>query len=79
MLAYLFVLLAIAVRFLPHPLSFTPVAAALLFFGARGPRRQLWMPLVLLAVSDVILTKAVYAYVFTWDQLVTWAWYAAIL
>jgi hypothetical protein len=79
MLAYLFVVLAIAVRFLPHPLSFTPVAAALLFFGARGPRRQMWMPLALLAVSDVILTKAVYAYVFNWDQLVTWVWYAAIL
>ena len=79
MLAYLFVLLAVAVRFLPHPLSFTPVAASLLFFGARGPRRQIWMPLVLLAVSDVILTKAVYAYVFSWDHFVTWAWYAAIL
>jgi len=79
MLAYLFVVVAIAVRFLPHPLSFTPVAASLLFFGARGPRRQMWMPLVLLVVSDVILTKAVYAYVFAWDQIVTWCWYAAIL
>jgi uncharacterized protein DUF6580 len=79
MLAYLFVVLAIAVRFLPHPLSFTPVAASLLFFGARGSRRQMWMPLVLLVVSDVILTKAVYAYVFAWDQFVTWAWYATIL
>jgi hypothetical protein len=79
MLAYLFVVLAIAVRFLPHPLSFTPVAASLLFFGARGARRQMWMPLVLLIVSDVILTKAVYAYVFAWDQFVTWAWYVAIL
>ena len=79
MLAYLFVVLAIAVRFLPHPLSFTPVAASLLFFGARGSRRQIWMPLVLLVVSDLILTKAVYAYVFAWDQFVTWAWYAAIL
>jgi len=27
MLAYLFVIFAIALRFLPHPLSFTPVAA----------------------------------------------------
>ena|ERR1700693_4382193 len=79
MLAYLFVVLAIAVRFLPHPLSFTPVAASLLFFGARSSRRQMWMPLLLLVVSDVILTKAVYAYVFAWDQIVTWAWYAAIL
>jgi len=79
MLAYLFVLLAVAVRFLPHPLAFTPVAAALLFFGARGPRRQLWVPLALLAASDVILTKLVYAYPFSLDHFVTWGWYAAML
>jgi hypothetical protein len=80
MLAYLFVVFAIAVRFLPHPMAFTPVTAALLFFGARGSRRQIWVPLALLAVSDVILTKAVYAYpTFSWDHYVTWAWYAAML
>jgi hypothetical protein len=79
MLAYVFVVLAVAVRFLPHPWSFTPVAGALLFFGARGPRRQFWFPFALLAVSDVVLTKLVYTYPFTWDHYVTWAWYAAIL
>jgi len=79
MLAYLFVLVAIAVRFMPHPLAFTPVAAALLYFGARGSRRQLWVPFALLAASDVILTKFVYAYQFSWDHYVTWLWYAAIL
>src|SRR5271157_1083946 len=88
MLAYLFVLLAIAVRFLPfagslnvlpHAWHFTPLAASLLFFGARGSRRQFWIPLVLLAATDVILTKYIYAYAITWDHLVTWAWYAAIL
>ncbi len=79
MLAYVFVLFAVAVRFMPHPLAFTPVAAALLYFGARGPKRQLWVPLALLAVSDVILTKAGYSYPLTWDHFVTWAWYAAIL
>ena len=79
MLAYLFVLFAVAVRFMPHPLAFTPVAAALLYFGARGPKRQLWAPLALLAVSDVILTKILYSYPLTWDHFVTWAWYAAIL
>src|SRR5262249_35897512 len=72
-------LLAVAVRFMPHPWTFTPVAGALLFFGARGPRRQFWIPVVLLATSDVILTKLVYAYPFIWDNFVTWAWYAAIL
>jgi hypothetical protein len=79
MLAYVFVIFAVAVRFLPHPLAFTPVAAALLFFGARGSRRQMWIPLVLLGASDVVLTKYVYAYPVTWDHIVTWAWYAAIL
>src|ERR1700683_4478834 len=88
MLPYLFVLLAIAVRFLPfagplnilpHAWHFTPIAASLLFFGARGSKRQLWIPLVLLAATDVVLTKFIYSYAFSWDHLVTWAWYAAIL
>jgi hypothetical protein len=79
MLAYLFVILAIAVRFLPHPLAFTPVGAALLFFGAKGPRRQMWLPVALLAASDVVLTTMVYHYPVTWDHFVTWAWYAAMI
>jgi hypothetical protein len=88
MLAYLFVLFAIAVRFLPfagsvnilpHAWHFTPLAASLLFFGARGSRRQMWIPLVLLAATDVVLTKFGYSMPVTWDHLVTWVWYAAIL
>jgi hypothetical protein len=88
MLAYLFVLLAIAVRFLPfagplnflpHAWHFTPVAASLLFFGARGSRRQMWIPVVLFAAADVVLTTLIYRFPLTWDQLVTFAWYAAIL
>jgi Family of unknown function (DUF6580) len=88
MLAYLFILFAIAVRFLPfagpmnflpHAWHFTPLGASLLFFGARGSRRQMWLPLVLLAATDVVLTKFAYSYPFSWDHLVTWAWYAAML
>ena len=87
MLPYLFVLLAIAVRFLPfagshflpHAWHFTPLGASLLYFGARGARRQMWVPLVLLAATDVVLTKFIYASYFSWDHLVTWAWYAAML
>ena len=81
MLAYLFIALAVAVHLtlLPHPWMFTPVVGSLLFFGARGPRRQLWIPFALLAVSDVLLDKFVYHYPFLWDQFITWAWYAAIL
>lgn len=79
MLAYIFVILAVAVRFLPHPMAFTPVGASLLFFGARGPRRQMWLPLALFAASDLILTTMVYRYPFTWDHYVTFAWYAGML
>lgn len=79
MLAYIFLLFAVAVRFLPHPLAFTPVGAALLFFGSRSSRKQMWIPLALLAGSDVILTTLVYRYPFSWDHFVTWAWYAAML
>jgi hypothetical protein len=79
MLAYLFVVLAVAVRFMPHPWMFTPVVGSLLFFGARGSRRQLWIPFVLLAASDIVLTRLVYSYPFTWDHYVTFAWYAAVL
>jgi len=79
MLAYVFVILAVAVRFMPHPLAFTPVGAALLFFGARGPRRQMWVPLVMLAASDVFLTTMFYKYPFSWDHFVTWGWYAVML
>lgn len=79
MLAFVFVILAVIVRFVPHPWAFTPVAASLLFFGAYQSRRNMWFPLVLLAGSDVVLTKFVYVYAFTWDHFVTWAWYAAIL
>lgn len=88
MLAYLLVMLAIAIRFLPfagplnflpHAWHFTPLAASLLYFGARGSKRQMWIPVVLLAAADVVLTKFIYSYPLSWDLLVTWAWYAAIL
>lgn len=80
MLAFVFVLLAIAVRLDPHHiLAFTPVGAALLYFGARGPRKLIWLPLTLFAAADVYLTIYQYHYAFNADQYVTWAWYAAIL
>ncbi len=79
MLAYIFVLFALVFRFMPHPLAFTPVGAALLFFGARAPRHRMWIPLALLAASDVVLTTMVYRYPFSWDHFVTWAWYAGML
>jgi hypothetical protein len=81
MLAYLFLAIAVAVhlRFIPLPFSFTPVVGALLYFGARMPRRQMWIPVVLLAASGVYLTRVTYGYPLTADHLITWAWYAAMV
>jgi hypothetical protein len=79
MLAYLFVVLALIARFVAVPVGVTPVTGSLLFFGAYGSRRQMWFPFAMLAVSDVVLTKFVYHFVFSWDHFVTWAWYAAII
>jgi len=80
MLAFVFVLFAIAVRLDPtHILSFTPVGAALLYFGARGPRKLVWLPLTLFAATDVYLTVFHYHYAFGAEYYVTWLWYAAII
>src|SRR3954471_19436973 len=83
MLAYLFIVVALLFRWLNvsglpiHLLNFTPVAAALLFFGARQPRTRIWVPVGLLALSDVLLNLH-YGYKFTPDFFVTIAWYAGI-
>lgn len=79
MLPYLYLLVAVVARFLPHAFSFTPVGAALLFFGARGERKRLWIPVLVLAATDVALNRFVYGYPFTADLLLTWAWYAGIV
>jgi hypothetical protein len=79
MLAYIFLIFGVAVRFIPHPWMFTPVTGSLLFFGARGSRRQLWIPFVVYAASDVLLTRLVYSYPFTLDHFVAFAWYAGVL
>jgi len=81
MLAYLYVVLAIAARVLAGTgtLSlhgFTPLGASLLFFGWRMPRKQFWIPVALLIGTDVYLNFFRYHMALTWDQAVVWAWYA---
>lgn len=80
-LAYLFVVFAVLVhaRFLAMPFHFTPVAAALLFFGARMPRSKMITPVALLIACDIYLNKFVYGYALGWDQTVVWAWYLGIM
>jgi hypothetical protein len=52
------------------------VGAALLFFGARQPRKQMWIPVLLLAASDIALNLFVYHFPITWETFVSTAWYA---
>lgn len=81
MLAYLFLAFAVAVhaRFLPLPFSFAPVTAALLYFGARRPRREMWVPVVALAAAGLYLSRSYYGYAFSADLFITWAWYAGMV
>jgi hypothetical protein len=79
MLAYLFIVIAVAVRLLPHPWHLTPIGAALLFFGAKRPVREWIAPLALLAATDVYLTTMQYHMHVSVDHLLTWAWYLAAL
>lgn len=80
MLAYVYILFALLMR-IPHEThvwNFAPVTAALLYFGARGSRRAMWFPLAFLIASDVLLDRF-YSYPLSWDLLLTWGWYAAML
>jgi hypothetical protein len=79
MLAVLFVVLAVAVRFLPHVGNFTPVGAALLFFGAKQPRKHMWFPVALLALSDIALNRFVYHFPITWETFVSTGWYTVAI
>jgi hypothetical protein len=81
MLAYVFVLLAVAVRVLSGTgyfsmMGFAPLGASLLFFGSHQPRKRMWIPLALLIACDVYLTVVKYHMQLPWDQVLIWAWYA---
>jgi hypothetical protein len=82
MLAYLFVLIAVAMRMMAgtgyfSALGFTPLEASLLFFGSRMPRRQFAVPLALMIGCDLFLTLVKYQSHITIDQALIWAWYLA--
>lgn len=82
MAAYLLVIAAVLSRVLPHPawLNFTAVGGSLLYFGARRPIRQIWIPLLALMAADYYLTVFFYSYPFHASAyLVTWAWYAGVI
>jgi hypothetical protein len=76
MLAYLFLLLAVVFRFVPHVWNFTLVGAALLFFGANRSRREMWVPVFLFAASDLVLTKFVNGFPVTFETFASSIYYA---
>src|SRR3569832_2174922 len=80
MLAYLFVAVAIAFRvgFVALPMNFTPLSASLLYFGAKMPRKQAWIPVALFAAVDVIQNYR-QGYAFSGDLLVSWVFYAVMV
>jgi hypothetical protein len=75
MLAYLFLFIAVATRFAPHPWHLTLIGAALLFFGAKRSPKEWITPLVILSAVDVYLTRVWYGLRVTPDQLLTVLWY----
>lgn len=79
MLAFLFVVLAVVLRFLPHAWHFTPVGAALLFFGATRPRKDMWFPVAMLAGSDIALNVFVYQYPVTFETFSSTLFYILAL
>jgi uncharacterized protein DUF6580 len=81
MLAFVFVILAVVYRVAPHPTwwNFTPLAAALLFFGAKQPRTRIWIPLALAFAADLALNLFVYHYRVGPEILVSLAFYAGVL
>jgi len=84
MVAYIVLLLAALTRLLPHSvhavgLNFTAVGGGLLFFGARRPRWQSAIAVVVMALTDVYLTTVVFGWSFkVSDYIITWVWYAVV-
>lgn len=82
MAAFLLIAVAILSRVVPHPgwLNFTAVGGALLYFGARRPLREMWIPLLAFMATDYYLTVFFYSYPFHLSAyLLTWAWEAGVI
>ena len=70
MLAISLILVGILLRFIPHAVNFTPVAAIALFSGAYLKRKYaIVVPLVLMAVSDLFIGMH-NVVIFTWGGFI---------
>jgi uncharacterized protein DUF6580 len=78
-MTYLIFVLSMLTRFIPHIPNFSPVFGALLFAGAYIKKRDsIWFPVVVLALSDYLLTTFVYQMHLGWSELITWGGFAVV-
>jgi hypothetical protein len=70
--AIVLIVAGISLRLVPHPANFAPVGAIALFGGAvLSARTALWLPLAIMAVSDVLIG-------FHGTMLFTWGGFALV-
>jgi hypothetical protein len=71
---YLFVLVAILFRLLPHPWNMTPIGAMFLFSGAtfRTKTTSIAVPLAALLLSDYLVVRIVYHGFYSWIMTSPW-------
>jgi hypothetical protein len=71
MLAMTIFIVGLAARFIEHTPNFTPILALALFGGAHLPRRQaLWLPIVIMGITDLALG---------WHPVVPFTWGSLLL
>src|SRR5438477_9357687 len=74
LITYLYVLVAGALRLLPHPWNITPLGSMFLFSGAtfRSRRESLLVPLAALLISDYFVIRFLYHNQYSWFSPYTW-------
>jgi hypothetical protein len=77
---YLYVMLAVLLRLLPHPWNVTPMGAMFLFSGATLQRKttSLLVPLLALVVSDIVVIQLLYGGRHPWFDPFTWLGFLSI-
>jgi hypothetical protein len=77
---YLYVVLAVLLRLLPHPWNVTPMGAMFLFSGATFQRKtsSLFVPLLALVVSDIVVIQFLYGGRHPWFDPFTWLGFVSI-
>jgi hypothetical protein len=77
--AILMVVAGAIYRLVPHPMNVAPVAALALIGGMYfGRRYALWLPLAILAISDIVLNAQSHYPPFYWPRVIDYAVFAVI-